>query len=175
MSTHAISRRQILAGAAFMMPAAAVSVLTPSTAYASGEEGDEDDFAADVVAVHEIQARFHHSVSGGGHIEELMSLWAARATFTVGSTTLHGKNQIRAFFLSSGGFTHNWVSVSPTFKTRVHVRGDLADLYFECHFVDWQANPQIVLTHGTFEGTARKIDDRWLFWHVTAGVNPLTP
>jgi hypothetical protein len=51
----------------------------------------------------------------------------------------------------------------------------LADLYFECHFVDWQANPQIVLTHGTFEGTARKIDDRWLFWHVTAGVNPLTP
>ena len=41
--------------------------------------------------------------------------------------------------------------------------------------VDWQDNPQVVVTHGTFQGTAKKVHGRWLFWHITAGTNPLTP
>ena len=87
-----------------------------------------DEVGADVAALHDLQAGFHAAISGGGHIDDLMALWADDSTFTVGGTTLHGKDEIRAFFLTSGGFTHNWVSLSPSFKTRIDVHGDWADL-----------------------------------------------
>jgi len=175
MSPHSISRRQIMTGVAGVMPVGAISILVPPVANADTEPHKAHHVGADIAALHELQARFHESISGGGHIDELMSLWADDATFTVGETTLHGKDEIRSFFLQSPGFTHNWVSLSPAFKTSFEVHGKTADIYFECHFVDWQANPQVVLTHGTFEGTARKVEGRWLFSHITGGVNPLTP
>ena len=175
MSAHLISRRRIVTGVASIMPVGAVSLLVPSVANADDELHQSRHVGADIAALHELQSRFHESISGGGHIDELVSLWADDATFIAGGSTLHGKDEIRSFFLQGGGFTHNWVSVSPAWKTRFQVHGNTADIYFECHFVDWQANPQVVLTHGTFEGTAGKVDGRWLFRHITAGVNPLTP
>jgi len=130
----------------------------------------------DVAAIESLQARFHASVSGGGHIDDLMALWADDATFTNGAGTVFaGKDAIRAMFLQGGGFKNDWVSVTPAFKTRITVRGHIADLYFECHFVDYQANPQVVVTHGTFTGTAKKVHGHWLFFHVTAGTTTLTP
>jgi hypothetical protein len=173
MGTHRITRRQALVAGVTIAPIAATSTIAPTAAQAS--DGGRERIAADVAALHRLQARFHESISGGGHIHELSSVWAKHATFIVGDTTLRGRDEIRDFFLKTDGFTHNWVSVSPAWKTRFHVRGKMADVYFECHFVDWQANPQVVLTHGTFEGTAREIAGRWLFWHVTAGVTTLTP
>ncbi len=151
-----------------------VLVITGTGATASTHRGG-DEVGADVAALHDLQAGFHAAISGGGHIDDLMALWADDSTFTAGGTTLHGKDEIRAFFLTTGGFTHNWVSLSPSFKTRIEVHGDWAHLYFECHFVDWQANPQVVVTHGTFDGTAKEVHGHWLFWNVTAGTNPLTP
>jgi len=174
MGAHLISRRRIVAGAASIVPVGAVSLLVPSAANAD-DELHQSRHGAAIAALHELQSRFHESISGGGHIDELVSLWADDATFIAGGSTLQGKDEIRSFFLQGGGFTHNWVSVSPAWKTRFQVHGNTADVYFECHFVDWQANPQVVLTHGTFEGTAGKVDGRWLFRHITAGVNPLTP
>jgi hypothetical protein len=173
-----VEMRKILSTvvAAALVSSLLVAVTSGSGAAASDRDNNHHKrVGADVAALHDIQSRFHESVSGGGNIVELMSLWADDATFTAGGTTNRGKDEIRAFFLKSGGFTHNWVSVSPTFKTRISVDGKTADIYFECHFVAWQANPQVVVTHGTFEGTARKVRGHWLFWHITAGVNPLTP
>jgi hypothetical protein len=173
VTIRTISRREILTGAALIVPVAATSILAPSAALANGDPGDNPGVA--IAALHQLQARFHASISGGGHIDDLMALWADDATFTVGSTVLPGKDQIRAFFLNSGGFTHNWVSVSPAWKTSFDVHGDTADVYFECHFVDWRATPQTVLTHGTFTGSAKKFAGSWLFWHVTAGSTTLAP
>jgi hypothetical protein len=136
---------------------------------------DKTTRLADIAQLEQGQARFHESVSGGGNIDELMSLWADDATFTSGGTTYTRLAEIRANFLNSGGFTHNWVSMSPAFRSGFQVRGTTADVYFDCHMVDWQANPQIVVTHGTFEGTARTVHGHWLFWHITAGTNPLMP
>jgi hypothetical protein len=151
-----------------------IAVVSGSVAAASNRSNTTGR-GADVAALHALQAAFHESISGGGNIDELASVWADDATFTSGGITHSGRDQIRAFFLTTAGFTHNWVSVSPAFKTRIHVHGRTADVYFECHFVDWQANPQVVLTHGTFEGTAKKVHGQWFFWHITAGTNPLTP
>jgi ketosteroid isomerase-like protein len=130
---------------------------------------------SDVAALHTLQSRFHESISGGGDIDELMSLWTDDATFSAGGSSYDGKAEIRAFFLQSPGFTHNWVSMSPTFKTRFQVYGRTANLYFECHFVDWQADPEVVVTHTSLTGTANKVHGRWLFRHITVATVALTP
>jgi hypothetical protein len=151
-------------------------VATVSVSATTGSHhGDHGTAGADIAALRQLQADFHESISGGGNIDELMSLWTDDASFTAGGSTYHGKTQIRAFFLQSPGFTHNWVSMTPAFKTRFHVHYRTADIYFECHFVDWQANPQIVVSHTSLSGEARKVRDRWLFSHVTVGTITLTP
>ena len=137
---------------------------------------------ADVAALHTLQASFHHAVSGGGHIDELMALWAPDATFTVGGGTivLSGQDEIRDFFLTRAGSfrptaTH-WVSLSPSWKTQIDVHGNTAHLYFECHFVNLDTGTLVApLAGGTFDGTAERVHGEWLFKDVVAGNTPLTP
>ncbi len=145
------------------------------SAAAPPNRADDNRVGAAVAELHELQSRFHESISGGGNINELMSLWADDASLTTGGSTYDGTDEIRAFFLQSPGFTHNWVSMSPVFKTRFHVHGPTAGMYFECHFVDWQADPQVVLTHTSLTGEAKRVHGRWLFWHITVAPIALTP
>jgi hypothetical protein len=71
-----------------------------STATGSSAHHDDGQAAA-IVAIHDLQASFHHAVSGGGHIDELAGLWAPDATFTAGGNTIVGRDAIRAFFLNA--------------------------------------------------------------------------
>ena len=159
---------------------AATTVLATGGAGASAGRAPESH-GADIAKLHTLQATFHHAVSGGGHIDELMSLWARDATFTVGGNTLVGKDAIRMFFLNTAAsFKHStWVSLAPSWKTTIKVRGTTAQLYFECHFVDLATGalvaPAPLYAGGTFEGTASKVRGHWLFQDVTAGSAPLTP
>jgi hypothetical protein len=145
---------------------------------ATGSSGHHDDGqAAAIVAIHGLQASFHHAVSGGGHIDELAGLWAPDATFTAGGNKIVGRDAIRAFFLK--GFQHpTWVSLSPSWKTRIDVHGNTANVYFECHFVDLATGalvaPGPAFAGGTFEGTARRVHGHWFFADVTAGSAPLS-
>jgi len=145
----------------------------------SGTTGDDHGQGADVAALHELQAAFHHAVSGGGHIDELAALWAPDATFTVGGSVIVGRDAIRTFFSKAPSFQHpTWVSLAPSFKTTIDVHGRSADLYFECHFVDLATGalvaPGPAYAGGTFVGTAVKRHGQWLFKDVTAGSAPLT-
>lgn len=159
--------------AAALASLALVGVFSGSVAAAPSRTHNQ--VGPDVAALHTLQSRFHESISGGGNIDELMSLWADDGTFTAGGSTYSGKPEIRAFFLLSPGFTHNWVSMSPTFKNRFHVHGRSASFYFECHFVDWQAVPEVVVTHTSATGTASKVRGRWLFRHISVAAITLTP
>jgi hypothetical protein len=141
--------------------------------------GSRHGRGADIAALHALQASFHHAVSGGGRIDELTGLWAPDATFTAGGNVIVGRDAIRTFFLSSAGFQHpTWVSLAPSFKTRIDVHGKQADLYFECHFVDLATGmlvaPPPAFAGGTFVGTAVKRHGHWYFKDVTAGNAPLT-
>ena len=134
---------------------------------------------ADVAALHDLQASFHHAVSGGGHPEEQVALWAPDATFTVagGTIVLHGRDEIIDFF-----DTHRSAprpSARPELEDGITVHGTTADIYFECHFVNLDTGmlvaPPPLYAGGTFEGTAVKVQGQWLFQDVTARTAPLTP
>ena len=151
-----------------------ISTATGSSAH------HHDGQAAAIVAIHGLQASFHHAVSGGGHIDELAGLWAPDATFTAGGNKIVGRAAIRAFFLKGASFQHpTWVSLSPSWKTRIDVHGNTANIYFECHFVDLATGalvaPGPAFAGGTFEGTAQRVHGHWFFADVTAGSAPLTP
>jgi ketosteroid isomerase-like protein len=162
-----------------------VAAVTATTVVATGGAASAGPAhrgqGAAVAEIHILQATFHHAVSGGGHIDELMSLWADDATFTVGGNTLVGKDAIRTFFLNTApSFQHpTWVSLSPSWKTEIHVHGNRAHIYFECHFADLATGalvaPAPAYAGGTFDGTATRTNGRWLFQDVTAGTAPLTP
>jgi hypothetical protein len=172
--------KKLVATILVIAAAAAATVLATGGAGASTDRAGEGNGAA-IAELHTLQATFHHAVSGGGHIDELMSLWADDATFTVGGNTHVGKDAIRTFFLNMNpAFQHpTWVSLAPAWKTTIEVHGTTAELYFECHFVDLATGalvaPAPAYAGGTFEGTASKVKGHWLFQDVTAGTAPLTP
>jgi hypothetical protein len=56
------------------------------------------------------------------------------------------------------------MSLTPAFKTHFSVDGDAATMYLECHLFDastWQDT-----IHLNLDGTAEKVDGRWLFAHA---------
>ena len=154
-------------------------VLVTGGASASGS-GQAIPQGADVAALHNLQASFHHAVSGGGHPEEQMALWAPDATFTVagGTIVLHGRDEIIDWF-DTHRSAPRAVSLATSWKTEITVHGTTADIYFECHFVNLDTGmlvaPPPLFAGGTFEGTAVKVQGQWLFQDITARSVPLTP
>jgi hypothetical protein len=77
---------------------------------------------------------------------------------------------VRAFFLSSGSFTHRRFSLVPSFKIKIDVHGNTAFLYFECHDVgDYDLTTRFIASDTFLAGTLRKISGDWVFSDMTAG------
>jgi hypothetical protein len=79
---------------------------------------------------------------------------------------------------------HNWVSLSPAFKTKfVPVRDDhgqwTSSVYFECHYFNVALNPATgqpfwtAVSHVDFVGEASKIDGRWLVTKASSSAVPV--
>lgn len=178
--TRAITRRDLLLRG---MAASALSV-TALSATNLAVLADDDDGNGQVsgpgravAKIYELQAAFHRAKTAQD-LNLMMSLWAHDATFTNRSTgkTYKGFDNIKSFWQGSGSFTHHRFSLVPSFKTTIHVQGDEAFLYFECHDVGEFAtggfgDPAVkTIVNDTFlAGTLRKADGRWLFWNMTAG------
>jgi hypothetical protein len=66
---------------------------------------------------------------------------------------------------------NKFVSLAPSYKTEIHVRGQTATLYFECHYFNVAADPATgkplwsPASHIIFDGDARMVEGRWLFSH----------
>ena len=76
----------------------------------------------------------------------MMSLWAEDATFNSQgdpNSPYAGSDSLRGFWLNSGSFKNHRLSLVPSFKTQITIRGDdEAWLYFECHGVgDFASRP----------------------------------
>ncbi len=132
-----------------------------------------------VAEIYELQAAFHRAKTTAD-INLMMSLWAADATFTnhsaTGTKTYHGSDEIRAFWLGSGSWTHHRFSLVPSFKTTIEVDGSTAFLYFECHDVGEFATKNFgdptkkTIVNDTYlAGTLRHIGGSWVFSDMTAG------
>src|SRR2546428_1619742 len=134
---------------------------------ARADEGDGDDISAQVARLHELQASFHEAASYNGdpldaaeHLELLATLWAPDATVTVGGNTTSGRDAIVRQFANGAPYHHDWISLAPSFRTRLDPQGDTADVYFECIYVDPATN-MVVLKRSLF-GTAKKVLGDWV-------------
>jgi hypothetical protein len=107
----------------------------------------------------------------------MLSLWADDAVLNVqgnSSSPFVGLDQLRTFWAGSGSFTHHRFSLVPSFKTQIHVEGDTAWLYFECHDVaNFDTSARSIVNDTFLAGTLQKHGNIWQFKEMTAG--PSTP
>ena len=91
------------------------------------------------------------------------------------SSPFVGLNQVRAFLLTTGSFTHHRLSLVPSFKIEINVYGDQAFFYEECHDVgDFDLPSRFIAADTFLAGTLRKIGGRWLFSNMFGGNAPLS-
>ena len=70
---------------------------------------------------------------------------------------------------------NKFVSLAPSYLTHFVVDGDTADVYFQCHYFNVATDPWTVASHLVFDGTANKVDGKWLFSHADAPVATTVP
>jgi hypothetical protein len=129
---------------------------------------------ADMYRIDQIEKTWHKAASKK-NIKLMMSLWAPKATATIGGHTYTGKRAIRNVFLKSGPFQpqNHWESDTPAYKLRITVNGNKGTLYFECHYVDVDTGK--VATAVAADQEVRKINGKWLIVNLTAATATLKP
>jgi ketosteroid isomerase-like protein len=118
--------------------------------------------------LHLLEEAFHQAGSYGGDIDAMMALWADDSTLTVGSTVFSGKDAIRAFFAAGGPFQHYWVGLTPAFKFTADIKGDTAQISFQCDYVDPSVTPAAVRLDRILAGTVKNVEGKWLFWQMAS-------
>ena len=161
----------VMCGIALALPLAGCGSTSTSTA----PDLAAVQTAADTYAVEQIEVTWHHA-SSTKNVDEMMSIWADDATFTIAGTVYTGKDQIRNFFATRAGpFKPNnhWLSDTPAYKIKVTVDGDGGTLYFECHYVD-VATRQVVSVVGA-DMTVQRINGKWLITKSVSATPVLSP
>lgn len=125
-----------------------------------------------VAKIYQLQAAFHRAKTTQD-IDLMMTLWTPDASLTIPgnpSSPFVGLEQIRAFILTTGSFTHHRLSLVPSFKIQIDVHGDEAFFYEECHDVgDFDLPTRFIASSSFLAGTLRKMGDAWLFWIMNGG------
>ena len=154
------------AGVAVGMGALAGPASSPVDAQVSGPDNTQ------VAAIYELQAAFHRAKTTQD-INLMMSLWDVNGTLNVQgdpNSPYVGFDQLQAFWLQSGSFTHHRFSLVPSFKIKIDVQGVQAQLYFECHDIgDFDQPDRFIAADLFLAGTLRKVGGSWVFFDMTAG------
>lgn len=130
---------------------------------------------ADLYEIDQIEVKFHRATSKHD-LGLMMSLWAPGAVFNIDQQTLVGKPQIRHWFATQNGAfmpNHHWESDTPSYKIRIHVDGDKATMYFECHYIDPKTS--MVVAAAGVTHTLQKINGQWLITNSAGSTATLSP
>jgi ketosteroid isomerase-like protein len=137
-----------------------------------------DRAAADGVAIgdiYQLQAAFHRAKTTQD-IDLMMSIWADDARLANQddpNSPYVGAQKLRAYWLNTGSFKNHRFSLVPSYKIRIQVSGDTAQLYFECHDVADFDQPTRAIVNDTFlAGTVKRVNGKWVFQDMTAGKAP---
>jgi ketosteroid isomerase-like protein len=172
--TTLISRGDLLRKGVAGTALGAAALAAPSLALAQSPAGGVTGAASQIGEIYELQAAFHRAKSTAD-LDLMASLWAADAILANQgdpNSPYRGAAAIRAFFQSSGSFTHRRFSLVPSFKTQIDVghNGNHAWLYFECHDVgDYDLATRAIAADLFLAGIVRRISGRWVFSEMTAG------
>lgn len=158
----------------------AAALLVPLTASGGTSAGRSANATktqneADMYEIDQIEVRFHRATSTH-NLNLMMSLWAPGAVFNIDQKTLTGKAQIRHWFATENKAfapNHHWESDTPSYKIRVNLNGDMATMYFECHYIDPKTGKVVALAGVTH--TLQKINGRWLITNSAGSTATLSP
>ena len=121
---------------------------------------------ADLYQIDQVEVKFHRATSRH-NLKLMMSLWAPGAVFNIDQQTLTGKGQIRNWFKTENKAfkpNHHWESDTPSYKLKVHLNGDHATEYFECHYIKPNADltKARVMAIAGVTHTMQKVNGKWL-------------
>jgi len=169
MTTHQINRRTLLRNGLTGTALGAAAWAIPSVARADTATGSPE--SVQVAEIYQLQAAFHRAKTNQD-LDLMMSLWAPDGTLTVQgdpNSPYTGTAALRAFWQSSGSFTHRRFSLVPSFKTQIDVRGNQAWL-FECHDIgDYDLASRFIASDTFLAGTVCNLAGNWVFYDMTAG------
>lgn len=162
--------RRLFAGAALAAIVVGFAACGGSSKPSASAALDQRD--ADLYAIDQIERTWHKAASTH-NVNLMMSLWAPDATFNIGTETLAGKAQIRAFFTHQAAPfqpQNHWLSDTSTYKIRETVNGNKGTLYFECHYIDVKTGKVVSIVGA--DQNVQKVNGRWLIVS-SAGATPV--
>lgn len=104
MTSTQVNRRELLRRGATVAAVGGATLAIPGVADAHGGHGHGEAELAEVARIHKLESDFHEARSKQD-IDFVMSLWAFDAVWDSFGTILRGKDEIRAFYLTTGSFT----------------------------------------------------------------------
>ena len=175
---------------------AATAVIAGSvSAFADADDNQGPDQA--IAKLYELQAAFHTAAGGAGvdaatkaeHLQEMLEIWTADGIIVVGSTVYAGRGEPNSSTCAPGSLTlcdffqnhagsfvlgHNWAALTSISRTHFEVNGNLAYVYFECHYVDLATNVKassasIGVPGQPASGQARRVNGKWLLSFAEVG------
>jgi hypothetical protein len=160
----------------FIAGACVVGLVFAGAGYASKhrDRGLNLQRQADLRQIETIEKTWHKAASKK-NLDLMMSIWAPRATMTIGGKTYTGERAIRQVLAKAGPFQpeNHWISDTAAYKIRVTANGLKGTLYFECHYID--LDTQKVAAVVAADQEVRKINGRWLITNLTASSATLSP
>ena len=175
MKAHTIVRARTLLAAGVV-----AALVVPFSAFGSTSSHASSKSAslqrqANLYEIDQIEVKFHRATSHH-NLNLMMSLWAPGAVFDIEQQTLTGKSQIRHWFAHENRAfmpANHWESDTPTYKMKIHLFGDKATFYYECHYIDPQTAKVVALAGVTH--TLQKIKGKWLITNSAGGAATLSP
>ncbi len=179
----------------FPIALAAAALAGSVTALADEDDNQGPDRA--IAQLYELQAAFHTAAGGAGvdagtkatHLQEMLDIWTADGIFIVGSTVYVGRGEPNSSTCAPGSLTlcdffqnhagsfvlgHNWAALTSIARTHFEAHGNLAYVYFECHYIDVatgvkMSSASIGILGQPSTGQARRVHGKWLLSFAEVG------
>jgi hypothetical protein len=137
---------------------------------AAANAGTEEN-AEDFMQAHKIEIVFHQAATTK-NLDLMMSLFADDATLKSRGKTYAGKDEIRAYWQAAAPFQqeNQWVAYTPAFRIKYSIEGDNGHLYFECLYVDREANK--IAAHTSSDDILTRVNGKWVIKDMTAATVP---
>ena len=174
---------------------AATALAGSVTALADADDNQGPDAA--IAKLYELQASFHEAAGGAGvdaatkaqHLQEMLDIWTDDGILVVGTTVYVGRGEPNSSTCAPGSLTlcdffqnhagsfvlgRNWAALTEISHTHFNVHGNLADVYFECHYVDVATSIRMSsvsfgLAGQPGTGQARRVSGTWLLSFAEVG------